>query len=63
MDAYRDFCDYRDRMAPRTSIKARTTDVTRESWLAERRKELQSRMRRRRKKMGDRSGSKPLKLL
>jgi uncharacterized membrane protein YkvA (DUF1232 family) len=63
LDAYRDFCDYRERMAPRTSLKAKTTDVTRESWLAERRKELQSRMRRRRKKNTDRVSGKPLKLL
>lgn len=60
IDAYRDFCDYRERMAPRVRIKARTTDITREDWLSERRKELLMRMRRRRKKndartTGDRS--------
>ena len=63
MDAYRDFCDYRERMAPRTSIKAKTTDVTRDQWLEERRKELQSRMRRRRKKNTDHGRPRPLKLL
>ena len=62
LEAYRDFCDYRERMAPRTRIKAKTTDVTREDWLAERRKELQSRMRRRRKKNGSRGGGGGLKL-
>lgn len=46
IDAYQDFCDYRKR--------TRLTDgdgatVSREGWLAERRKALQSRMRRRRK--------------
>ncbi|ANO51552.1 YkvA family protein [Woeseia oceani] len=63
MDAYRDFCDYRERMAPRTSIKAKTTDVTRDQWLEERRKELQSRMRRRRKKNNEPGRPRPLKLL
>lgn len=63
MDAYRDFCDYRKRMAPRTSIKAKTTDITRDQWLAERRKELQSRMRRRRRKSDGTTGPRPLKLL
>jgi len=63
VEAYRDFCDYRERMAPRTQIKARTTDVTREDWLEERRRELQTRMRRRRKKRADRaSGNGRLKL-
>lgn len=56
IDAYRDFCDYRERMAPRIRIKARTTDITREDWLSERRKELQMRMRRRRKKVEARQG-------
>ena len=63
MDAYRDFCDFRNRMAPRSSVKAKTTDITRDQWLAERRKELQSRMRRRRKKNGGEAGSQPLQLL
>lgn len=50
LDAYRDFCDFRQRMAPRATIKPRSTDIGRDEWLAERRKELLARMRRRRKK-------------
>lgn len=50
LDAYRDFCKYRDLHRPNMAAKAKTTDVTREHWLDERRCELQSRMRRRRNK-------------
>lgn len=53
LEAYRDFCDYRGK---RPSGRARSPDVTREEWLAERRKDLQSRMRRRRKRNGERTG-------
>ncbi len=56
LEAYRDFCDYRERMAPRTGVKPKSTDITREDWLDERRKELQSRMRRRRRKNSERGG-------
>ncbi len=64
LDAYRDFCDYRQRMGPRRGIKAKTTDVTREDWLSERRRELQSRMRRRRRKNAKNPpGGSPLRLL
>ena len=63
LEAYEDFCAFRERMGPRTSVKARTTDITREDWLSERRKELQSRMRRRRKKSADRPAGSGLKLL
>ena len=64
MDAYRDFCDYRERRAPQRGVKAKTTDVTRDEWLAERRRELQSRMRRRRRKNAERpGGGPPLRLL
>lgn len=45
LDAYQDFCDYRDREPGRRGTAER---VSREKWLAHRRKELQSRMRRRR---------------
>lgn len=45
IDAYQDFCDYRQRLRQQgTSAKA-----SRSGWLDERRKSLQSRMRRRRK--------------
>lgn len=47
IEAYRDFCAFRER---NPSSKPRSPDVTREAWLAERRNELQSRMRRRRKR-------------
>lgn len=63
LEAYRDFCDYRERMAPRRRLKPCSTGMTRDDWLAGRRKELQTRMRRRRQKSGDRDGSGSLKLL
>lgn len=56
LDAYRDFCKYRDAHRPHMAAKAKTTDVTREAWLDERRSELQSRMRRRRNKKKQGSG-------
>jgi uncharacterized membrane protein YkvA (DUF1232 family) len=59
MDAYRDFCEFRARMPPRPGVKAKSTDITREDWLSNRRKELQSRMRRRRKRTSDRAGGTP----
>jgi uncharacterized membrane protein YkvA (DUF1232 family) len=46
IDAYRDFCEYRDRLRQEQGDSAR---VSREGWLDNRRKELQTRMRRRRK--------------
>ena len=46
IDAYQDFCDFRDRSRDE---HGHTADVSRDSWLGERRKALQSRMRRRRK--------------
>lgn len=57
IEAYRDFCEFRKREQTRRGVKAKTTDVTREDWLAERRAELQGRMRRRRKRgVGKKSG-------
>lgn len=56
LDAYRDFCDFRKRMAPRKTIKPRSTDIDRDAWLSERRKELLARMRRRRNKREGDSG-------
>jgi uncharacterized membrane protein YkvA (DUF1232 family) len=58
IEAYRDFCDYRDRMQPRSGVKMKTTDVTRDDWLAGRRKELQARIRRRRKNKGEKKSRK-----
>jgi uncharacterized membrane protein YkvA (DUF1232 family) len=45
IDAYQDFCDYRQRLQRGGS----NTTASRSGWLDERRKSLQSRMRRRRK--------------
>lgn len=50
IEAYEDFCDYRKRVRDE---QGPSTGVSREGWLESRRKELQSRMRRRRKRGGD----------
>jgi uncharacterized membrane protein YkvA (DUF1232 family) len=47
IEAYRDFCEYRKRMHQEQGHAAR---ISREGWLDNRRKELQVRMRRRRKR-------------
>lgn len=47
IEAYRDFCAYRDRL---TEEQGHAAKISRESWLESRRKELQIRMRRRRKR-------------
>jgi uncharacterized membrane protein YkvA (DUF1232 family) len=47
IEAYRDFCEYRDRLRLE---KGHSAKVSREGWLDNRRKELQVRMRRRRKR-------------
>jgi uncharacterized membrane protein YkvA (DUF1232 family) len=47
IDAYRDFCEYRDRLRHEQGQSAR---ISREGWLDNRRKDLQVRMRRRRKR-------------
>lgn len=44
MEAYQDFCDYRERL----SLSGDGSTANREGWLSARRKELQARMRRRR---------------
>lgn len=60
LDAYTDFCEFR--AAARD--KSKKTTVSRENWLDSRREELQSRMRRRRKKTLTRAaGSSKLRLL
>ena len=64
IEAYLDFCDFRSRHQPKPGIKSKTSDVTRDQWLDERRKELQSRMRRRRKRTSDgKDHRRPLRLL
>lgn len=59
IDAYRDFCDFRAIHKPNRGIKAKTTDLTRDKWLENRRQALQSRMRRRRKRSGPQGGRPP----
>jgi uncharacterized membrane protein YkvA (DUF1232 family) len=46
IEAYEDFCDYRERSRVE---QGKDADVSRGGWLSDRRKSLQSRMRRRRK--------------
>jgi uncharacterized membrane protein YkvA (DUF1232 family) len=53
IEAYIDFCKFRDSSPSKAGVKARSSDVTREDWLDKRRAELQSRMHRRQKR-GDR---------
>lgn len=48
MEAYSDFCEFREKHKPNTGVKARTTDITRDDWLTDRRDALLARMRRRR---------------
>lgn len=52
LEAYRDFCEFRERRPPSPGVKARSGPVTRDEWLAGRRDELQTRMRRRRGRCG-----------
>lgn len=64
IDAYRDFCDFRATHKPNRGVKSKTSDLTRDKWLENRRQALQSRMRRRRNKFGGPANSKPpVKLL
>lgn len=53
IEAYRDFCEFRIRIE---ATGKDADEVTREEWLASRRKELHSRMRRRRKSRRARGG-------
>lgn len=53
IEAYRDFCDFRSTQRPKPGIKRKTSDVTREQWLDKHREELQSRMRRRRRRVSN----------
>lgn len=50
IEAYTDFCEFRDAGPPRRGVKDRSGTVTREEWLDSRRQALQARMRRRRGK-------------
>jgi uncharacterized membrane protein YkvA (DUF1232 family) len=63
IDAYRDFCSFRTTYKPNRGVKAKTTNLTRDKWLENRRMELQSRMRRRRKRARDKAAGSPFRLL
>lgn len=49
LEAYEDFCAFREQQPVRRSIKVRNKAVTRDEWLSNRRDELQSRMRKRKR--------------
>lgn len=49
LDAYDDFCDFRNNEAARLGVDPAGHDVQRAQWLEGRREELQDRMRRRRR--------------
>ena len=61
IDAYVDFCDFRKSHSSGRGIKSKTSDITRDAWLGGRRKELQARMRRRRKSALGRRARSPLR--
>ncbi len=66
IEAYDDFCAFRDREGARRRSKGLDDDVTRREWLETRRTELMSRMRRRRRRDRGRrrsGGRSPLSLL
>ncbi len=50
LQAYQDFCEFREKQPAKSSVKARSTHATRDAWLQSRRDELQIRMRHRRKR-------------
>jgi len=54
IEAYEDFCEFRQSREPPRGVKSKTSDLTRDRWLARRRKALQQRMERRRKASGRR---------
>ena len=58
IDAYADFCRFRSVEEKRRGGRGAEDEVTREEWLAVRRKELQSRMRNRRLRERTRRGTK-----
>lgn len=69
IEAYQDFCEFRQREEARRESRGDEDDVTREEWLTARRQELHSRMRRRRRserqrrsRSGRRSGRSPFSL-
>lgn len=60
IEAYEDFCKFRQSRPAPKGIKAKSSDLNRESWLERRRNELLKRMRRRRKKHEQQISDKPL---
>ncbi len=62
IEAYQDFCDFRNQMEPRRGVKMKTTDITRDDWLSDRRKTLLDRMRRRRKSRIGKKSKPPIRL-
>lgn len=50
IEAYEDFCSYRESQPPKAGVKLRSGNLTRVEWLDKRRAELQSRMHSRRKR-------------
>jgi len=63
IEAYRDFCNFRATHKPNRGVKAKSSDLTRDKWLESRRKELQSRMRRRKRTMDRGARTPPFRLL
>jgi uncharacterized membrane protein YkvA (DUF1232 family) len=59
IEAYRDFCEFRNSRKPGRRIKTSSTDMTREKWLDRRREDLLARMRRRRKRSKEKEGGAP----
>lgn len=57
LDAYDDFCDFRNAEAARLGVDPASHDVQRAHWLEGRREELQDRMRRRRRDSYSGAGS------
>ena len=57
LDAYEDFCDFRNAEAARLGVDPASHDVQRAQWLEGRREELQDRMRRRRRESYSGAGS------
>jgi len=56
IEAYGDFCNFRDDREPQRRMKTSSTDMSREKWLDGHREKLQSRMRRRRKRSKEKAG-------
>jgi len=63
IEAYEDFCQYRDASGGKRGVKTHSADINREKWLEKRRDSLQDRMRRRQARDADSTGAASLKLL